>query len=207
MRRHSCHSSQMRRGKLTSHWIPPAGTAQWFLWEWVSASEDLLSGVGCVPWKDIRGKMRLWSKSTRFRFLLKHGKRKSRKRHLSDISTNYFKHTDVQSAISSGDNRVWAGVQVPLHHLILTVLPPCVYVLGRVPTTLQVTTAHLLMKVMERTASTGWNLSTLRATASLRSRLRMMWCPVIKSRKCRWIISFPRISSALKKTTFISTTW
>lgn len=207
MRRHSCHSSQMRRGKLTSHWIPPAGTAQWFLCRWVSATENLLSGVGCVPCKDKRGKMRLWSKSTRLKFLLKHCKQKTHQRPLNDISTKYFKHTDVQSAISSGDKRVSAGVQVPLHHLILIVLPPCVYVLGRVPTTLQVTTAHLLGKVKEKTASTGWNLSTLRATASLRSRLRMMWCPVIKSRKCRWIISFPRISSALKKTTLISATW
>ncbi|NXY13731.1 A2ML1 protein, partial [Atrichornis clamosus] len=40
------------------------------------------------------------------------------------ISTNfYFKHTDMQSAISSGDNSVSAGAQVPLHHLILIVLP------------------------------------------------------------------------------------
>lgn len=113
----------------------------------------------------------------------------------------------MQSAIGSGDNRVSAGIQVPLHHLILIVLPPCVFVLWRVPSTLQVMTVHFLVKVKNRTASTGWNLSTLRVTASLRSRPRMMWCPVIKSRKCRWIICFPRINSALKKTTLISTTW
>ncbi|NXE96203.1 A2ML1 protein, partial [Menura novaehollandiae] len=52
------------------------------------------------------------------------GKRKSQKRLQNGISTNsYFKHTDVQSAISSGDNSVSGGVQVPLHHLILIVLP------------------------------------------------------------------------------------
>lgn len=102
MRRQSSHSSQMRRGKLTSHWIPPVGTALWFLWGWVSATENLSSGVGWDPWKR---KNKTVVKSTRVTFLLKLCKMKSHRdfkmtfQHII-LNIHYFK----QSAISSGDN-------------------------------------------------------------------------------------------------------